>query len=542
MTKVSIIIPTYNSEKFINRTIQSVIDQTYKDWELIIVDDLSKDKTREILNEWKKKDERIHLIFLDKNSGGPAHPKNVAISETHGKYIAYLDHDDEWMKDKLEKQINVLEKDPKIGFISCEADMLDKNGKLLYTTTTSIVPDSGVFPAILSTNFFTSNSSLVIPKKVIDEVGGRDENPEIGPSEDREYELRIAAAGYKFYVVHEVLIKYYSHDGSPYTRPYYSNSSLKYISYYKKYNLEYILYEDFVKEFIRLDDTQNSKKYCKLLISKKPYYIRYDLIYIFLLFGKLGMFFIRQILLLQSNILYFLGKKSKYEADQYATYFKKVTKKINKINVIITSTVKCSEKPVSYSKVRSVFTKEERLAQTIQTIESVRKYMPNAYITLIEIGQEYSENSKIEKLVDQYINLSKNKTIRFFVDGIFKGLGEAVGIIFAYKRIDKTYLNYIKLSGRYILNNNFKLENFTSEKPFSGKVYDEKTISTRLYYFKNQYLLDWKVKHIMSIPFLLLNRSIERVLYILIGGKNINPVDTLGVSGKIGVNGEIIEE
>ena len=325
MPKVSIIIPTYNSARFIDRTIQSILDQTYTDWELILIDDCSPDNTRELLEMWQKKDSRIHVIFLEKNSGGPAHPKNVAIKEARGIYIAYLDHDDVWLPRKLEKQIAILEKDPEIGLISCEAEMFDANRNSVHITQTSAVPDHGVFPEILFQDFFTSNSSLVIPKKVIDALGARDENPKIGPSEDREYELRIAVAGYKFYVIHEVLFKYYLHANNTSSRlptnAYYAEACLKYLSQYEKYHLAYRLYERFAKEYTRMGDVPNAKKYYKLALSEKPSRLSDWVMYLFLLLsGKHGLKFL---LVTRNNLLYFLGKKSKFDRDQYKTQLQK---------------------------------------------------------------------------------------------------------------------------------------------------------------------------------------------------------------------------
>lgn len=104
---VSIITPSYKSEKFISQTIESVLSQTYQDWEMIIVDDVSPDNSNEIIEEYKKKDNRIKLIKLEKNSG-PAIARNRAIEEARGKYIAFLDADDIWYENKLEKQIKFM--------------------------------------------------------------------------------------------------------------------------------------------------------------------------------------------------------------------------------------------------------------------------------------------------------------------------------------------------------------------------------------------------------------------------------------------------
>lgn len=104
---VSIITPSYKSVKFISQTIESVLNQTYQDWEMIIVDDVSPDNSNEIIEKYIKKDDRIKLIKLEKN-GGPAVARNRAIEEASGRYIAFLDADDLWMPGKLEKQIKFM--------------------------------------------------------------------------------------------------------------------------------------------------------------------------------------------------------------------------------------------------------------------------------------------------------------------------------------------------------------------------------------------------------------------------------------------------
>jgi teichuronic acid biosynthesis glycosyltransferase TuaG len=104
---ISIITPSYNSSKFISQTIESVLSQTYENWEMIIVDDMSPDNSNEIIEEFIEKDSRIKVIKLEKNSG-PAVARNRAIKEANGRYIAFLDADDLWMPEKLEKQIKFM--------------------------------------------------------------------------------------------------------------------------------------------------------------------------------------------------------------------------------------------------------------------------------------------------------------------------------------------------------------------------------------------------------------------------------------------------
>lgn len=106
---VSIITPLYNSEKYIGETIESVLNQTYKNWEMLIVDDCSKDNGVKIVNEYVLKDKRIKLFKNEKNEG-VSFTRNKAIDLSQGIYIAFLDSDDLWKKEKLKKQISFMEK------------------------------------------------------------------------------------------------------------------------------------------------------------------------------------------------------------------------------------------------------------------------------------------------------------------------------------------------------------------------------------------------------------------------------------------------
>ena len=105
---VSIIMPSYNTGKFIAESIESVQNQTHTDWELLIVDDCSSDDTEEIVKPFLK-DARIHYIENEKNSGA-AVSRNRALREARGRWIAFLDSDDLWLPEKLEKQIRFMYK------------------------------------------------------------------------------------------------------------------------------------------------------------------------------------------------------------------------------------------------------------------------------------------------------------------------------------------------------------------------------------------------------------------------------------------------
>lgn len=105
---VSIITPSYNCSKFIERTIKSVQKQTYTNWEMLITDDCSTDNSVEIIKEISLKDSRIKLFLLEKNSGAGV-ARNKSIEQAQGKYIAFIDSDDMWMPEKLEKQVAFME-------------------------------------------------------------------------------------------------------------------------------------------------------------------------------------------------------------------------------------------------------------------------------------------------------------------------------------------------------------------------------------------------------------------------------------------------
>lgn len=123
---VSIITPTFNAEKYIRATLLSVINQSYQNWEMILVDDASTDQTISVIEEFARNDNRIKLHKLPKNSGN-GFARNVALEKAFGKYIAYLDADDLWFPEKLEKQIQFLKTD-NLPFTFSFYDCIDEEG------------------------------------------------------------------------------------------------------------------------------------------------------------------------------------------------------------------------------------------------------------------------------------------------------------------------------------------------------------------------------------------------------------------------------
>jgi len=126
---VSIITPTFNAEKYIQDTLQSVLNQSYQNWEMILIDDASTDQTVKIIKDFAEKDARFKLSELSKNSGN-GFARNVALEKATGQYIAFLDADDLWFPMKLEKQIQYL-KANNLPFTFSFYDCIDEDGKLL---------------------------------------------------------------------------------------------------------------------------------------------------------------------------------------------------------------------------------------------------------------------------------------------------------------------------------------------------------------------------------------------------------------------------
>ena len=131
MTKcplVSVITPCYNAEIFIDDCIQSVLSQTYQNWELLVIDDCSTDSTMRKILDYSKKDKRIKCFKTIKTSGGPAHPRNIGLSNASGAFVAFLDADDMWLPNKLEEQVKFII-DHDLQFIYSNYEKISAEGK-----------------------------------------------------------------------------------------------------------------------------------------------------------------------------------------------------------------------------------------------------------------------------------------------------------------------------------------------------------------------------------------------------------------------------
>ena len=159
--KVSIITPTFNSSEYISKTINSIISQSYKYWELLITDDFSTDNTAEIIKKYTLKDKRIKLLRLKKNSGAGV-ARNNSIRHAKGNFIAFCDSDDQWIPSKLEKQIAFL-KQNNLSFTYSAYDVINENGQYLRT----IIPPKIInYETILRNNYIGCSTAIYNAKKL----------------------------------------------------------------------------------------------------------------------------------------------------------------------------------------------------------------------------------------------------------------------------------------------------------------------------------------------------------------------------------------
>jgi glycosyltransferase involved in cell wall biosynthesis len=204
MPEISIVIPAYNAEKTIKKTIESVLEQTYQDFEVIVINDGSIDKTVQIVESFK--DKRIN-IFSYENCGLPT-ARNRGIYRSTGEFIAFLDADDLWTKDKLEMQLNALKESPEAGLAyswTCFMDVDEQGEAVSFLRSPEYAFAGDVYQQLLIGDFIHSGSNTLIRYQAIQAAG--EFEPTLKSCEDWDYWLRIAAR-FHFVVVPKYQILY----------------------------------------------------------------------------------------------------------------------------------------------------------------------------------------------------------------------------------------------------------------------------------------------------------------------------------------------
>ncbi len=192
--RISVIIPAYNAERFLAETLRSVEAQTYDDWEVVIGDDGSTDRTFEIADSFG---DRVKVVRAESNAG-PATARNRAMGQSTGELVALLDADDSWLPDYLEHQVGLFDTSQArfrdVGAVACNARVLGPNGFLEHTYADYVgAPSEITLGRLLQGNFIFV--SALAPRSVLDEAGGF--SPEIYGAEDFDLWVRILELGYR---------------------------------------------------------------------------------------------------------------------------------------------------------------------------------------------------------------------------------------------------------------------------------------------------------------------------------------------------------
>lgn len=270
---VSVVIPSYNHEKYVNETIDSILNQTFHDFEIVITDDGSSDATVDKIKQFS--DTRIRL-FRFKNNQGHSKTLNHCIKNSKGKYIAYMSSDDIWELEKLEKQVNYLDNHPDVQAVFSKVLIIDEEGKLFQNKEhfyySIFDQENRPTTGWLRYFFYMGNSlchpSVLLRREVYDSVGLYNEKISLNP--DFDMWIRLGLNKYKFHILDDKLIKFRIRDNE-------LNVSGDTPSNNIKARFEY---KQLLNNFLEIDDTEflleifpESKKYGNVTKETITYFL-----------------------------------------------------------------------------------------------------------------------------------------------------------------------------------------------------------------------------------------------------------------------------
>ena len=247
---ISVVIPSYNRKDFLKRSIDSAINQTKKPLEIIVVDDGSTDGTEAMI-----KSDYDFVKFIKQKNKGVSAARNIGIKVSIGEWICFLDSDDEWKKDKLEKQINAMKSNPGYKFFHSN-EIWIKNGLRINQKKKHKKYGGDIFDKCLDICRI-SPSSVMIGKTVFDEVGNF--NEDLVVCEDYELWLRICDKYRVFFIDEPLIIKYGGHQGQ-------LSYSIESIENHRIKALEYLILGNLKKK--------NKRQAVQMLLSKLTIYLR----------------------------------------------------------------------------------------------------------------------------------------------------------------------------------------------------------------------------------------------------------------------------
>lgn len=202
--KVSVIIPTYNRAQLLPVAIGSVLNQTFQDFEIIVADGGSTDNTKEVVIGFGPKVK----YFNEKHTGLPASGRNMGLRNASGDYIAFLDSDDRWLPEKLEKQVRYIQSHPRYSIVYSNVWTIDNSGKKKHLFLKSkLLKEGNIFRDLIKINFVPI-LTVLMRKEVFQKIGFFREDPSV--LEDYEYWLR-AALHFEFGFINEPLAMYRDH-------------------------------------------------------------------------------------------------------------------------------------------------------------------------------------------------------------------------------------------------------------------------------------------------------------------------------------------
>ena len=204
MPEVTVVIPTFNSADLLKRAIKSVAEQTFTDWEVLVIDNHSTDSTDEVLCEIR--DTRIRVLKV-RNEGVIAVSRNLGVREAQGRWVAFLDADDWWDATKLEESVDALRRGADVVYhdLRCVRRGLINFRKLIRSRELS----SPARYDLLENGNAILNSSVVIDRGLLVAVGGQDEDPKLIAAEDYDCWIRVASITDKFCRIPKVLGSYW---------------------------------------------------------------------------------------------------------------------------------------------------------------------------------------------------------------------------------------------------------------------------------------------------------------------------------------------
>lgn len=185
---VTVVMPAYNAAAYVGGAVESVLGQTYADWQLVVVDDGSTDETREIVRSYDEP--RLHLMAIE-HSGLPAVVRNCGVAESESPFVAFLDADDVWRPHKLSRQLELIASRPEVGLVHTGFEVLSEGVLESFARSSGPAAAASQFERLALGNYI-ANSSVLLRRELLSRHGSFDEDPRLRGVEDYELWIRLS--------------------------------------------------------------------------------------------------------------------------------------------------------------------------------------------------------------------------------------------------------------------------------------------------------------------------------------------------------------